>query len=295
MKGGMPCFNPLFIGAWVRTWRRKDGSVYRLSVVSIPSSSGPGFGRGGYNRACRSAGLVSIPSSSGPGFGHGQVRFGRQHRTGFNPLFIGAWVRTRAVKGDRHNGFWFQSPLHRGLGSDVHHFIWLDNWSCKFQSPLHRGLGSDQYRHAVPECHCNVSIPSSSGPGFGRSRIHRPEDSRHVSIPSSSGPGFGRKEGDLPLPDRKVSIPSSSGPGFGQERNDLCYPGIGSFNPLFIGAWVRTEGREVMDKNKRVFQSPLHRGLGSDSVGTAVLFCGPKRFQSPLHRGLGSDFLHPLL
>jgi len=61
-------FNPLFIGAWVRTWE-----------------------------TAMSQGTL---------------------RGGFNPLFIGAWVRTKRPGGLAGWRRSFQSPLHRGLGSD---------------------------------------------------------------------------------------------------------------------------------------------------------------------------------
>ncbi len=37
----------------------------------------------------------------------------------------------------------FQSPLHRGLGSDFRRHEPREDAGRKFQSPLHRGLGSD--------------------------------------------------------------------------------------------------------------------------------------------------------
>ena len=60
---------------------------------------------------------VSIPSSSGPGFGHWDWK---------HKLF--------AIR--------FQSPLHRGLGSDKQRLD-VNRRAQSFQSPLHRGLGSD--------------------------------------------------------------------------------------------------------------------------------------------------------
>ena len=38
------------------------------------------------------------------------------------------------------------------------------------------------------------------------------------------------------------------------------------------------------------FQSPLHRGLGSDLIAWYADILKHYEFQSPLHRGLGSDF-----
>jgi len=64
----------------------------------------------------------------------------------------------------------------------------------KFQSPLHRGLGSDIRKQSERVLGVLVSIPSSSGPGFGHQEAIR-ESAWSVS-----------------------------------------------FNPLFIGAWVRTSG-----------------------------------------------------
>ncbi len=60
------------------------------------------------------------------------------------------------------------------------------------------------------------------------------------------------------------------------------------FNPLFIGAWVRTSFHLVEISLAQTFQSPLHRGLGSDDWGLYASIVYTK-FQSPLHRGLGSD------
>jgi len=65
LRGG---FNPLFIGAWVRT-----GRIWQATNLEY---------------------LVSIPSSSGPGFGPCQKLEGGGVHQCFNPLFIGAWVRT---------------------------------------------------------------------------------------------------------------------------------------------------------------------------------------------------------
>ena len=159
--------------------------------------------------------LVSIPSSSGPGFGPTAVVFAEGAMPSFNPLFIGAWVRTSLLQPRRSGRSLFQSPLHRGLGSD--------------QPPLF-----------LQKALCLVSIPSSSGPGFGHIRA-----------------------GDV-------------------RRAMKC------FNPLFIGAWVRTYAAQYGSQAVLLFQSPLHRGLGSDvkrRSGIVVLAV----FQSPLHRGLGSD------
>ena len=88
-------FNPLFIGAWVRT-RRAQALAIR-HIVSIPSSSGPGFGPQAGRQIADNL-KVSIPSSSGPGFGpDGTIPTPAPTPTGFNPLFIGAWVRTSRI------------------------------------------------------------------------------------------------------------------------------------------------------------------------------------------------------
>ena len=213
------------------------------------------------------------------------------------------------------------------------------SWYWEFQSPLHRGLGSDRGERSNGQKQKSVSIPSSSGPGFGlrwdRSFVLR---SKEVSIPSSSGPGFGLF---TPTSIRNgcmwVSIPSSSGPGFG--RNEMIYtiqngplvsipsssgPGFGllpngpvsgrhtGFNPLFIGAWVRTWKDFHRRTNRKGF-NPLFIGAwvrtkirlkkGSHPNRFNPLFIGAwvrttcasahqfahAMFQSPLHRGLGSD------
>ena len=197
------CFNPLFIGAWVRTM-----------IPSVRNVIGTSFN---------------------PLFIGAWVRTMGTWRTtlsldGFNPLFIGAWVRTTEVLKPpfeemlRFNplfiGAWvgtniylviqrglpseFQSPLHRGLGSDEGGGKWIRRKGNSFQSPLHRGLGSDV---------CN------------RRGVNSP---KFVSIPSSSGPGFGRK----------------------LERS-LTRVAASSFNPLFIGAWVRTKDFRFQLSNRR--------------------------------------------
>ena len=154
----------------------------------------------------------------------------------FNPLFIGAWVRTHQSGRRQARYEMFQSPLHRGLGSDLCRAVWFSS-------------------RAV------VSIPSSSGPGFGRKTPQWDCCPSGVSIPSSSGPGFGPDDGRLIVKVKKVSIPSSSGPGFGP-RGRLIWQRILalSFNPLFIGAWVRTDYVLVLTVGHIVRFNPLFIG-----------------------------------
>jgi len=117
-------------------------------------------------------GIVSIPFSSGLWF---RVALHPQRSTwsprGFNPLFIGAVVPRRMVlPTEAASQVWFQSPFHRGCGSEsnscnrnpayLHRKVsipfssglWFRvysesnrpqrswNW---FQSPFHRGCGSE--------------------------------------------------------------------------------------------------------------------------------------------------------
>ena len=161
---------------------------------------------------------VSIPSSSGPGFGHQEAIRESAWSVSFNPLFIGAWVRTQMpvliltwsccfnplfigawvrtvvlIINDLVRGAEFQSPLHRGLGSDGNSPP-APNGRVSCFNPLFIGAW---VRTAVDTNNvwgwAQVSIPSSSGPGFGHSCGRRPRlPVPHVSIPSSSGPGFGR-------------------------------------------------------------------------------------------------------
>jgi len=62
------------------------------------------------------------------------------------------------------------------------------------------------------------------------------------------------------------------------------------FNPLLIGAWVRTFRSTVaLSPPWLMFQSPLNRGLGSDEDCRCIPLSKHFLFQSPLNRGLGSD------
>ena len=135
-----------------------------------------------------------------------------------------------------------------------------------FQSPLHRGLGSDQAGQPDIVADLLVSIPSSSGTGFG---------------PATS------------LTTTTVEIgfnPLFIGAWVRTEQAKLLEAQAEkSFNPLFIGAWVRT-GTNGLSIPITVFVSiPSSSGPGfgqraSFPSSTAMLW-----FQSPLHRGLGSD------
>ena len=166
----------------------------------------------------------------------------------------------------------FQSPLHRGMSSD-----WLGSVNrlcevCSFQSPLHRGMSSDEHMAtSFMMAMRDVSIPSSSGHVFGlgiaavvaaslvgtfQSPLHR-----GMSSDTSSRPTW---KGRM----RQVSIPSSSGHVFGQARGDSCRSTQwAGFNPLFIGACLRTSGMaRAARPGSTTFQSPLHRGMSSDIV-----------------------------
>ena len=136
-----------------------------------------------------------------------------------------------------------------------------------FQSPLHRGLGSDFLKGAAASSTSIVSIPSSSGPGFGRCGKRSTDCACMVSIPSSSGPGFG--------------LPGCMCP---CEQHEMFQ------SPLHRGLGSDVAVSAVFAVIA-VFQSPLHRGLGSDvedNSGNTII----PPFQSPLHRGLGSDDLN---
>ena len=113
---------------------------------------------------------VSIPSSSGHVFGLMAMSTADQQSPGFNPLVIGACLRTR------------------------HEALQVDPVDHTFQSPRHRGMSSDMKAQIDrrPEVR-QVSIPSSSGHVFGqRVRCKSRRGSLDVSIPSSSGHVFGR-------------------------------------------------------------------------------------------------------
>ena len=108
-----------------------------------------------------------------------------------------------------------------------------------------------------------------------------------VSIPSSSGHVFGPSDSERPLGSRLVSIPSSSGHVFGP----ACTGGdaqVAGFNPLVIGACLRTHHRRLADGAAR-FQSPRHRGMSSDTA--ASVRQDVREFQSPRHRGMSSDWV----
>ena len=262
-----PCFNPLFIGACLRT------------------SAAPG----------RCACIVAR----------------------FNPLFIGACLRTRQggveVAGHADE---FQSPLHRGMSSDIakvlvsltiggdvsipsssgHVFgpkqrVADERDGYQFQSPLHRGMSSDRRAHQADRAGYRTSFnPLFIGACLRTRHVQLSEVAQgEVSIPSSSGHVFGRSLVSLRDTDHgAVSIPSSSGHVFGRHGHGPSQPGQ-SFNPLFIGACLRTDDELRTVACPCRFQSPLHRGMSSDAAGRLSCQSRTTRFQSPLHRGMSSD------
>ena len=135
-----------------------------------------------------------------------------------------------------------------------------------------------------------VSIYSSSGPWFGLFLAVLFVQGCFVSIPSSSGPGFGQIVYGVPDLPYFVSIPSSSGPGFGLRCSSfIMTAGTRSFNPLFIGAWVRTCIRARTRVGQRRF-NPLFIGAWVRTKNHVLRnLLRAISFQSPLHRGLGSD------
>ena len=110
----------------------------------------------------------------------------------FNPLFIGACLRTSPFRLRPHRPVEFQSPLHRGTSSDGAGQAWLAPMfsvsipsssghvfgqqagaeclaACgRFQSPLHRGTSSDLKKEDGRVGVRGVSIPSSSGHVIGQ-------------------------------------------------------------------------------------------------------------------------------
>ena len=141
-----------------------------------------------------------------------------------------------------------------------------------------------------------------------------------VSIPSSSGHVHG-PGGSMPRP----WLPPSFNPLFigacprtKRPASLARWPGA-CFNPLFIGACPRTIQKFVEAAEAYLpFQSPLHRGMSTDSPVTLFCHCAPLagfnplfigacprtlppgmslppsgRFQSPLHRGMSTDGVLP--
>ena len=134
-----------------------------------------------------------------------------------------------------------QSPLHRGLGSDKVTRVLISD-SSLLQSPLHRGLGSDVEGKKTKRIGYFVTIPSSSGPGFGPEEAPVAEEEvGTLQSPLHRGLGSDEFSSSHSKCRKKVSIPSSSGPGFGLCMDTCVHKESESFNPLFIGAWVRTE------------------------------------------------------
>ena len=146
-----------------------------------------------------------------------------------------------------------------------------------FQSPLHRGLGSDNYTLEIFALQKYVSIPSSSGPGFGRRRLDR-LDATEISFNPLFIGAWVRTPlwAKYPFEVRKVSIPSSSGPGFGPWMRLLAiFPRLNRFNPLFIGAWVRTKGGDTVSASGGGGFNPLFIGAWVRTPGPgAVVFWG---------------------
>ena len=111
-----------------------------------------------------------------------------------------------------------------------------------FQSPLHRGLGSDLGEMKAFVLSQNVSIPSSSGPGFGRcSEVLRREECPFQS-PLHRGLGSDHaREPDCEAAQSVRFNPLFIGAWVRTIVSLLnLLEGVESFNPLFIGAWVRT-------------------------------------------------------
>ena len=192
-------FNPLVIGACLRTrsWvRRGDGGLGRFQSPRHRGMSSDLMG----GLAAERVRLVSIPSSSGHVFGPAARRAVprvRPRDSSFNPLVIGACLRTRPRRWPMRTSWpMFQSPRHRGMSSDRARATAGRQAEWCF-NPLVIGAclrtRRQQDRPAGPWL---VSIPSSSGHVFGRScQSTRTSAPSRVSIPSSSGHVFGLAKG----------------------------------------------------------------------------------------------------
>ena len=171
-SAGTAGFNPLVIGACLRTCVDPSAGHSETGLVSIPSSSGHVFGLTAGNSQWQTSSQVSIPSSSGHVFGlalRSAIR-SRHNRRFQSPRHRGMSSDSdQASRCGRYRGR-FQSPRHRGMSSDRSQRAMRRSRRWQFQSPRHRGMSSDRRcRHRV-NARLTVSIPSSSGHVFGRCR-----------------------------------------------------------------------------------------------------------------------------
>ena len=160
--------------------------------VSIPFSSGRAFAPSSLRASSRRHLNVSIPFSSGRAFAPKTASSSRPSSRRFNPLLIGACIRTTKLFKGLEVGEQFQSPSHRGVHSHNIPEQLLSAFSGnKFQSPSHRGVhshcricwvsagGSESFNPLLigacirtlkiawaKECGFKVSIPFSSGRAF---------------------------------------------------------------------------------------------------------------------------------
>ena len=150
-------FNPLFIGALLRTFETR-------CLMAKVTVSGRTF---------------QSPLHRGTSVIRSSIFQGRQRGSGkgFNPLFIGAehighrhvtWAGSRELGGVRRR--FFQSPLHRGTSvicPACPKAMGRTNGPLTFQSPRHRGhIGhplAASWQQTVAGSNTPFSIPSSSG------------------------------------------------------------------------------------------------------------------------------------
>jgi len=86
---------------------------------------------------------------------------------------------------------------------------------------------------------------------------------QEVSIPSSSGPGFGRvDEAELDATVESFQSPLHRGLGSDKDKCRGSRQGSRRFNPLFIGAWVRTWEYEFEPGDPNYVSIPSSSGPG---------------------------------
>ena len=240
-------FNPLVIGACLRTNGRKRPTM-------------------------RARDEVSIPSSSGHVFGHRMARAIRRTATGFqSPRHRGMSSDIRLMPSCTALTLMFQSPRHRGMSSDWRVRRHYPRDRKTFQSPRHRGMSSDSSRYRTGP---------ADQPGFNPLVIGAclRTSSRSANASQANRPCFNplvigaclrtrRHRRTARHPESHVSIPSSSGHVFGHDRLSGASGSLGrGFNPLVIGACLRTLWGIVAERAIcSRFQSPRHRGMSSDA------------------------------
>ncbi len=269
---------------------RSSSKKCPANIVSIPFSSGRAFAPWifGAELFCL---FVSIPFSSGRAFAQNRHPSGCRGKLCFNPLLIGACIRTSFSRRPQ----WWPSP---------------------FQSPSHRGVHShDKNRTIAGRCsRCFNPLLIGACIRTATNRANGGLERQYVSIPFSSGRAFARRSRSVRRIRRHVSIPFSSGRAFARLNLATALKRcLNCFNPLLIGACIRTDSIETEaagfqhvsipfssgrafallqciegEKTRGLFQSPSHRGVHSHRTQSATTIIYECKFQSPSHRGVHS-------